>query len=228
MTREAAVHPDAESVLTDEDIGREAAELDPAEAAGGSAADSENDSGAEDTDAHGDERTRRWAPRSLGRPSRRSIAVALAVLAIAGMSTAALLLAQAHRDSDRAGENDLALLGAVRQEAVNLISPSVKDPAGSADRIVKDATGQWLTEFQGTKDKFVGAINDSKTDSVGEILGAGIERHNPDGSTTVLVTAVSKVTNAAGAKGDPRTWRLRIDVVHTGGGYKLSKVEVVP
>ncbi|WP_330256091.1 hypothetical protein OG874_16905 [Nocardia sp. NBC_00565] len=166
--------------------------------------------------------------RASKRPRAALLIAALSVLVLVTLAVSATLLAAAHRDSDAAGDRDLALLGAVRQEVVNLISPSVKDPGGSADRIAKDATGQWLTEFQGTKDRFVGAISESKTESVGEILGAGIERHNGDGSTTVLVSAVSKVTNAAGAKDDPRTWRLRVEIVEIDGRYKLSKVEVVP
>ncbi len=120
------------------------------------------------------------------------------------------------------------MLGAARQSVLNLISPSSQDPAAGADRIINDATGSWLTEFEGTKDQFVSAIAESKTESSGEILGAGIEDRNDDGSTTVLVSAVSKVTNAAGAKDEPRTWRLRVGIVDVDGSYKLSKVEVVP
>ncbi|MCU1647635.1 MAG: hypothetical protein JWN03_7910 [Nocardia sp.] len=243
MIGRTAMHPDTANVQAEEDVGAAAIgdDMPETEAPGSDAStseaveeleptavDGENDEAASDSGDARNWRIRFPAVRSLGRPRFRTVTAALTALAIAGLSVAAVLLAIAHRDSGRAGDHDLALLGAVRQEVVNLISPSVKDPAGSADRIAKDATGQWLTEFQGTKDKFVGAINDSKTESVGEILGAGIERHNADGGATVLVTAVSKVTNASGAKDDPRTWRLRIDVVRAGGGYKLSKVEVVP
>ncbi|MFF4024858.1 MULTISPECIES: hypothetical protein [Nocardia] len=190
--------------------------------------DSEEASDTVDSETSGRSAGKGSAVRGLRRPGAAAIGAALIVVVLAGLSAAAIALGIAHRDSDRAGEHDLAVLGAARQGVVNLISPSDKDPVGSANRIAADATGQWLTEFRAVKDKFVGAIGDSKTDSAGEILGAGIEHHNPDGSTTVLVTAVSKVSNAAGAKDDPRTWRLRVDVVEEATGYKLSKVEVVP
>ncbi|MFI7194181.1 hypothetical protein A5780_25750 [Nocardia sp. 852002-20019_SCH5090214] len=189
------------------------------------AADSET---AGDAEAAGARTPRRSALRMLLRPSRSVIGVVLIAVVPAGLAAAAITLGLAHRDSDRVGDRDLAVLSAARQEVVNLISPSAKDPTASANRIAADATGQWLAEFRAVKDKFVGAIDESKTDSTGEILGAGIEHHNPDGSTTVLVTAVSKVSNSTGAKDDPRTWRLRVDVVDEAAGYKLSKVEVVP
>jgi Mce-associated membrane protein len=111
---------------------------------------------------------------------------------------------------------------------MNLITPSAADPAGSAQRILDGATGEWKTEFESTKTDFIDTIAQSKTESTGEILGAGIERANDDGTTSVMVAAVTKVTNAAGAKDEPRTWRLRVQVGKDGDLYKLAKIEVVP
>ncbi|QTJ70107.1 hypothetical protein HYG77_31370 (plasmid) [Rhodococcus sp. ZPP] len=172
----------------------------------------------------------RHDPRRRRPGSRRwnTLATALFAVALVGLLVAAGALAHAHQDSQDASDQDLAMLGAARQSVLNLISPSSQDPAAGADRIINDATGSWLTEFEGTKDQFVSAIAESKTESSGEILGAGIEGRNDDGSTTVLVSAVSKVSNAAGAKDEPRTWRLRVGIVDVDGSYKLSKVEVVP
>ena len=172
----------------------------------------------------------RHDPRRRRPGARRwnTLATALFAVVLVGLLVAAGALAHAHQDSQDARDQDLAMLGAARQSVLNLISPSSQDPAAGADRIINDATGSWLTEFEGTKDQFVSAIAESKTESSGEILGAGIEGRNDDGSTTVLVSAVSKVSNAAGAKDEPRTWRLRVGIVDVDGSYKLSKVEVVP
>ena len=49
-----------------------------------------------------------------------------------------------------------------------------------------------------------------------------------DDSAVVLVAATSHVTNAAGAKQDPRNWRLSVTVARDGDQIKLSKVEFVP
>jgi len=42
------------------------------------------------------------------------------------------------------------------------------------------------------------------------------------------VSASSRVTNAAGAKQEPRSWRLSVDVNRDGDQLKMSKVEFVP
>lgn len=47
-------------------------------------------------------------------------------------------------------------------------------------------------------------------------------------SAVVLVAATSKITNAAGAKDEPRNWRLRVTVTDEGGQYKMSKLEFIP
>ena len=49
-----------------------------------------------------------------------------------------------------------------------------------------------------------------------------------DDSAVVLVATTSEVTNAAGAKQDPRNYRLIVTVARDGGQLKLSKVEFVP
>jgi len=49
-----------------------------------------------------------------------------------------------------------------------------------------------------------------------------------DNSAVVLVSASSRVTNAAGAKQEPRTWRLSVDLERVGDQIKMSKVEFVP
>lgn len=165
-----------------------------------------------------------WKPR-------RALTLGIAVLTgvvIAALAVCAIGLGLDHRDARAAADRDRTIIDAARRATLDLISPTYREPDAGADRIVESATGAWLAEFEATRDRFVGAVAESQTESVGEILGAGIERHDPDGSTVVLVSAVSKVTNSSGASDDPRTWRLRVVVVSADGGHKLSKVEVVP
>jgi len=49
-----------------------------------------------------------------------------------------------------------------------------------------------------------------------------------DNTATVLVAASSRVTNAAGAKEEPRAWRLSVNLARDGDQIKLAKVEFVP
>ncbi|MGK2853327.1 MAG: hypothetical protein ACSLE3_04350 [Microbacteriaceae bacterium] len=44
----------------------------------------------------------------------------------------------------------------------------------------------------------------------------------------VLVAAASTITNAQGAKEDPRNWRLIVSVARDGDQIKMAKVEFAP
>lgn len=47
-------------------------------------------------------------------------------------------------------------------------------------------------------------------------------------SAVVYVASTSEVTNSAGAKQDPRNYRLIVTMTRDGGQLKMSKVEFVP
>ena len=49
-----------------------------------------------------------------------------------------------------------------------------------------------------------------------------------DDTAVVLVAASSRVTNAAGAKQEPRAWRLALTCSARGDQFKMAKVEFVP
>jgi Mce-associated membrane protein len=49
-----------------------------------------------------------------------------------------------------------------------------------------------------------------------------------DETAVVLVSASSRVTNSAGAKQEPRSWRLSVNLKREGGQIKMEKVEFVP
>ena len=162
------------------------------------------------------------------RPRWPVVGAVLSAVAVVALAVTSVGLARSHDDRQAVADHDLELLQGTRQAVMNLITPSAADPAGSAQRILDGATGEWKTEFESTRTEFIDTIAQSKTESTGEILGAGIERANDDGTTSVMVAAVTKVTNAAGAKDEPRTWRLRVQVGKDGDLYKLAKIEVVP
>jgi Mce-associated membrane protein len=59
------------------------------------------------------------------------------------------------------------------------------------------------------------------------VTATAVESMTAD-TATVLVAATSRVTNAAGAKQEPRAWRLAVNLARDGGQIKLAKVEFVP
>lgn len=69
--------------------------------------------------------------------------------------------------------------------------------------------------------------NSPKVVTEGTVNATAVESMN-EHSAVVLVAATSRVTNSAGAKDEPRAWRLKVTVTEEGGQYKMSKVEFVP
>jgi len=61
----------------------------------------------------------------------------------------------------------------------------------------------------------------------GTVTAAALESMD-EHSASVLVAASSRITNSAGAKDEPRMWRIRVTVTEEGGQYKMSKVDFVP
>ena len=69
-------------------------------------------------------------------------------------------------------------------------------------------------------------VKDSKAVTEGAVAATAVESMNKD-SAVVLVLVHGRVTNIAGAKDQPRTFRFRVSVVHEGDQLKVSKVEFV-
>ena len=90
-------------------------------------------------------------------------------------------------------------------------------------RIIDNSTGQFKDDFQNTADDFIKVAQDSKAVTETNVTGAAVQSMTDD-TATVIVAASSKVTNAAGAKQEPRAWRLSVDLARDGGQSKWRRL----
>ncbi|WP_205878804.1 serine/threonine-protein kinase [Mycobacterium camsae] len=110
---------------------------------------------------------------------------------------------------------------------VTLTSLSYKNPDIGIQRILDGSTGQFRDDFAAKIPDFKKTVSESRVTTNGTVQGAALDSIN--GTTaTVLVAATAEVTNASGAKNDPRNYRLVIAVAKLGDAYKAEKVEFVP
>ena len=109
---------------------------------------------------------------------------------------------------------------------INLTSLDFKKSKEDVQRIVDSATGEFKDQFQKTAEDFASVVKDTKAVAEGTVAASAVESTNKD-SAVVLVLANERVTNSAGAKDEPRTFRFRVSVVRDGDQLKLSKVEFV-
>ncbi|BDY33267.1 hypothetical protein [Mycolicibacterium mageritense] len=178
----------------------------------------------------GDEATVAEPRRRLNLPSGNWWKVVVAGVAV--MLTVALLAAAGymiwhHRDAQAEQRRAAEFAAAARQGVVTLMSLDFNHAKEDVQRIIDSSTGQFKTDFEATAEDFAKVAESSKVSTDVTVNAAAVSSMSDD-SAVVLVAATSHVTNAAGAKQDPRNWRLSVTVARDGDQIKLSKVEFVP
>lgn len=160
-------------------------------------------------------------------PTWKGVAAALTILVIAALLTACVLMFINHRKVQADDERRAEFEAAARQGVVTLMSLDYNRAKEDVQRIIDNSTGQFKTDFQNTSEDFVKVAVESKAVTETNVTATAVDTMTQD-TATVLVAASSRVTNAAGAKQEPRAWRLSVDLARDGGQLKLAKVEFVP
>jgi Mce-associated membrane protein len=161
-----------------------------------------------------------------GRPRRRLAAAAVAVLFACAMFGVGGRLLWQHREKLGEQQRTAEFAAAARQGVVTLMSMDFAHAKDDVQRVIDDSTGSFKDDFvKGAKD-FIAAAQQSQLTTVTTVNAAAVKSMATD-SANVLVAATSEVTNAAGAKQEPRAWRLVVTVTRDADQLKLSKVEFV-
>ena len=121
---------------------------------------------------------------------------------------------------------DANFVAGAKQGIVNMISLDFNRAKEDVQRVLDSSTGQFRDDFQQRAKDFVSVVEQSKVVTQGTVTAAALESMD-EHSASVLVSATSRITNSAGAKDEPRMWRLRVTVNEEGGQYKMSKVDFV-
>jgi len=161
---------------------------------------------------------RRWAPK-LG-SSLAGLTVG-AALVLSGM----MLSEHASVDAQRAHDDQIvegALAGVTA-----LLSIDHSRAREDVQRVLDRSTGSFREDFAKTADDFVATAETQKVITVAKVKAAALESADSEGGV-VLVAVNSEVTNAAGAKEDPRPFRMSVTVVRDGAQFKMSSLEFVP
>jgi Mce-associated membrane protein len=155
------------------------------------------------------------------------VALTLASLCTIVLITLSVLMAQKHRHQAAEQQRSTEYTAAARQSVVTLMSLDFNKAKEDVQRIIDNSTGQFKDDFKNHADDFIKVAQDSKVTTEVTVNATGVEQMTND-TAVVLVSATSRVTNAAGAKQEPRTWRLSVGLQRDGGQIKMAKVEFVP
>jgi Mce-associated membrane protein len=165
-------------------------------------------------------RWRRWLP---------SLSVtwkAAALILILCFAGAIGYMAWQHHEATERQQRAARFVAGARQGIVNMTSLDFNRAKEDVQRVIDSSTGQFRDDFQRSAKDFATVVEQSKVVTQGTVNAATIESLDTH-SAVVLVAASSRITNAAGAKDEPRAWRYRVTVTEDGGQYKMSKVEFV-
>jgi len=219
---------------------RREAQAEAAEAADKQAPDADEsaDDTVEDSDAETDEeasdatleaaapqsRLARWRRRLPSLSATSKVAAIILICAFAGASG---YMVWQDRDTTNRAQRAAKFVAGARQGVVNMTSLDFNKAKEDVQRVLDSSTGEFRDDFQKRAQDFASVVEQSKVVTEGRVNAAAVESMD-EHSALVLVAATSRITNSAGAKDEPRVWRLRVTVTEDGGQYKMSKVEFVP
>lgn len=183
-----------------------------------------NDPGSEPEESRRHKRPRLGAVRHIRR--RTAGAAVAAIVLCAGLGSSGYMMWR-HHDVTAKQHREAEFVAAARQGVTTLTSLDFNHAADDVKRVLDDSTGAFRNDFQSRADDFAKVIQQSKVATQGRVDAAAVQSMTDD-SAVVLVAATSEVTNSAGAKQEPRAWRLSVTVERVDGQLKMSKVEFVP
>lgn len=148
------------------------------------------------------------------------------VLIIAFTAASGYMMWNRHETVER-NQRAANFIAGARQGVINLTSMDFNKAKEDVQRVIDSSTGQFRDDFQARAKDFTTVVEQSKVVTQGTVNAAAVQSINGD-FALVLVAATSHITNAAGAKDEPRNWRLKVTVKDEAGQYKMSNVEFIP
>lgn len=153
------------------------------------AADDDHDGGAAERTVAADYfRVEPKAPLRWGLP----LVSVLAALVVVAAITAATFMLVRQLDDRRAAVNEASALGYTSEFMVMYTSLDPFNANDYADRVAAQATGEFAKNFADRLNEILVQVARSEP-STGEVLAAGVQRWNDDGSADVLIA--TKVTS---------------------------------
>ena len=170
----------------------------------------------------------RWFGR-LRRPRWSTVVATVAVAVIVAALAGSVYMILDHRHAAEQRRRAAEFSAAARQGVVTLTSLDFEHAKEGVQNIIEVSTGSFKDDFVKMADDFTKVVQESKVISQGSVQADAVDLNSmTDNSAVVLIASTSEVTNAAGAKQDPRKYRLIVTVARDGGQLKLSKVEFLP
>jgi Mce-associated membrane protein len=170
----------------------------------------------------------RWSRRWRRRPKLATLAASLGVIVIVVSLAASADIVLQHRIASQQRHHAAEFAAAAREGVVTLTSLDFNDAKAGVQRIIGNSTGSFRDDFAKMAGDFTKVVEQSKVVERGTVQAVAVDLDSmTNDSAVVLIASTSEVTNAAGAKQDPRAFKLIVTLTRDGDQLKMSKVEFV-
>jgi Mce-associated membrane protein len=209
------------------DSGDQSDTIEDAEAKDSETATAEDAEDAEDEIEPAPARARRWKPRWVRRPARKTVGVGVGILlACASLAASGYMVWQ---DRTIVHKRQLApeFAAAARQGVTALMSIDPNHAKEDIQRSINASTGDLKTQLEARSALMAQKAEESKVISRVTVEAVGVESVT-DNSGVALVSAKSDVTNSDNSKRPPMLWRISVKIERDGGQLKMSGVDFLP
>jgi Mce-associated membrane protein len=159
------------------------------------------------------------------RPSRWIVQIViLSVLLLLLLAVSGVLLW--HDPVGKAKIQEEAVVNAARVVALELSSIGANNASQRIDSLAKQSTGEFHDQLSGYAVMFEKVLQAGAVTSQVNITSAGIERLD-ENKATVLLTVTAIVSNSQVPNGEPRGYRLAVELERAGDQWLVSKVNYV-
>jgi Mce-associated membrane protein len=164
-------------------------------------------------------------PRTLHRPSRKTMAVAVAFAVIGASLAASGYMGWQDHNASKQRQRAAEYATAAGQDIEALMSLDLKKTEEDMQRIAANSTGNFKNSFPAIADKLIKGLEQSKVTTTVTVNDVAVESMTAD-SAIVLVAAT---TEAKGPDGPPqsRSWHLAVGLRRDGGKPKMANIEFV-
>jgi Mce-associated membrane protein len=150
---------------------------------------------------------------------------------LAGVVVVALLVlagerSMAWRDQRQQVADEKAAAAAATAEVDGLIDISGSTSKTAVDKLLAGATAEFRHDLETQADSLRKALTENKVTATGDVVSTGVVKLD-DGRATVIVAAAGSVKNKQAKSGQPRNYRLKVDLQQDGGRWLVSGLEFV-
>lgn len=166
-------------------------------------------------------------PAVVSRSRRATVLVAVLAVVTVALTAAAVVLGGELRAATAREQAGTTAVAVARQQAINLLTVDGDSVDAQLQSLLDGTTGDFRREFEGVRQAFADTVRQGQVVSTGDVVRAGLAELDGE-SARVLLALDSTVRNVQAPDGQPRRYRIAVDVELVDDRWLVSGMEFIP